>query len=139
MFNNPSLTDYKSYFVRDFNFGVATNTVQDVDVTNALQDAIAYVNQGLFASQEAFAVGCLNLAAHFMVMSLRASSQGIAGQYNFLQGGKGVGPASESFAIPQRILDNPALSMLCKTNYGAKFLMLVLPNLGGAMFTTWSD
>jgi hypothetical protein len=69
-----------------------------------------------------------------LVLNIRSSSQGINGQFNFLQQTKSVGAVSEGFAIPQRILDNPYFSMLTKTNYGAEYLQLLLPQLAGQMF-----
>lgn len=135
-FNNPTTDEFKAYFFRDFPYGSDINTsVTDQDIMNALSDADVNINQGLFMGQAAYTTAFLLLSAHYMVLSLRASSQGIAGQYNFLQGSKGVGSVSESFNIPQRILDNPEFSMLCKTNYGAKYLGFILPLLSGQIFT----
>lgn len=139
-YTNPVTSDFKAYFVRDFPYGGTSgdlSTVQDVDIQNAIADAGAFINQGLFPGQAPYNVGFLNLAAHFMVMSLRASSQGIAGQYNWLQSSKGAGPVSESFSIPQWILDNPMWSTLTKTNYGLKFLFLIMPNLVGVSYTLY--
>ena len=77
------------------------------------------------------------MAAHYLVTNLRASSQGINGQYAWLEQSKGAGAVNQSFAIPQRILDNPLFAMLTKTNYGASFLQLVLPQLTGQMFNAY--
>jgi hypothetical protein len=41
---------------------------------------------------------------------------------------------NESYSIPQHILDNPILAMLSKTNYGAKYLSMVLPRIVGQVF-----
>lgn len=139
-FTNPAVTDFKNYFVRDFPYSnVDLTTVNDSDITNALADMIININQGLFANQSTYTAGALNLAAHYLVTNLRNSSQGIQGNFSWLQNSKGVGSISESFAIPARIVDNPVLGMLCKTTYGAKYLMMVLPNLVGQMFTTYAD
>ena len=134
-YTNPSVGDFKIYFTRDFPYGPdPTTSVTNDDITSAMQDCAAMINVDLFSSQENYNVGFLNLSAHFMVMSLRASSQGISGQYSWLQNSRGVGSVSESVAIPQRILDNPEYAMLTKTNYGAKFLFMVLPALSGQVF-----
>ncbi len=93
------------------------------------------INQNLFPNQGSYTLGYLLLSAHFLVTNLRASSQGMNGQFNFLQQSKGVGSVSESFGIPERILANPYFSMLTKTNYGAMFLQLILPQLSGQMFS----
>lgn len=131
---NPVVTDFKSYFVRDFPYGITSSAVMDSDINNAILDTSLFINSGLFSTQASYTNGFLLLTAHFLVMSLRASTQGIAGQYSWLQASKSVGSVSESFSIPQRILDSPEFSMLSKTNYGAKFIFLILPQLSGQVF-----
>ncbi len=129
---NPSIADFQTYFVRDFPFGTDIETqILDADVAKAFTLTNVNINPGLFANQASYTVGYQLMSAHYLVLNLRASSQGINGQFNFLQAGKGVGAVNESFSIPQRILDNPYWSMLTKTNYGAQFLQLVLPQLTG--------
>jgi hypothetical protein len=73
-----------------------------------------------------------------LVLNLRASSQGIAGQAGWLQTSKGVGSVSEGFTIPQRILDNPDFALLNTTFYGQQFFMKVYPTMCGAIFTVRS-
>lgn len=128
-YQDPQLADFKNYFVRDFVYGTDTTTVMDQDILNALQDATFNSNQGLWPNQSSYFTAQLNLAAHYLVMNLRGASQGVAGQYSWLQNSKSVGNVSESFNIPQRILDNPNFAMLAKTHYGAKYLFMVLPQL----------
>jgi hypothetical protein len=135
-FINPSVSDFKSYFVRDFPFGTnAQTTVIDQDVMNALGDMAVTINPALFSDQNTYFLCALNLAAHMLVMNLRASSQGMSGQFGWLQQSKGVGGVSESFAIPQRVLDNPTFAWYSKSNYGAKYLSLLLPLLAGNYFS----
>lgn len=134
----PSISDFKAQFVRDFNYGADSTVVMDSDLTTAMTTAGFNFNGNLFDSQQNFTLCYLLLSAHFLVMNLRASSQGIGGQFTWLQSGKGVGSVNESIAIPQRILDNPEFSYLAKTNYGAQYLMLILPMLSGQMFAVHS-
>lgn len=140
MFTIPMVSDFKAMFFRDFPYG-GTNgdltTVQDQDITQAINDAGINFNQCLFGDQGSFNTGYLLLTAHFMVLNLRNSSQGINGQYPWLQASKSVGSVSESFSIPERLMENPELAMLSKTTYGAKFLFLVLPQLTGQIFTVF--
>lgn len=134
-FTNPSVADFKSYFFRDFPYGTDINTqVTDLDIANAMQMTNINMNQGLFPSQSDYNVGYFLLSAHYLVMNLRQSSQGINGQFSFLEQSKGVGSVNSSQAIPQRILDNPNFSMLMKTNYGAQYIQILLPALTGQMF-----
>ncbi len=140
-FTFPSVADFKAYFFRDFAYDPAVappydlTKIQDLDITKAMEEAKRNFNSALFGTQEEYTMCFLYLTAHYMVMDLRASSQGIAGSYAWLTTGKSVGSVSESFGIPQKILDNPLLAMYSKTNYGAKYLSLVLPYITGPMFT----
>lgn len=137
MYNNPTITDFKAFFVRDFPYGTDPNeNVLDQDIANAFVETGTIINPGLFGSQSAYTLGFELLAAHYLVMSLRSSSQGIAGQFSWLQSGRGVGSVSESISIPQRLLDNPEFAFLSKTNYGARYLMLILPNLTGQIYVS---
>ncbi len=136
MFNNPAVADFQNYFFRDFPYGTdQTTSVLDQDIANAFLLVNVNINQSLFGDQGSYTVGYLLLAAHYLVMNLRASSQGLNGQFNFLQTGKGAGSVNEAFDIPQRIKDNPDWAILCKTNYGAQFLQLIIPQLAGQMYT----
>lgn len=137
-FTNPIVSDFKSFFVRDFPYGTDPNTtIIDQDISNAMLYTNVNFNPGLWADQTSYSLGYNLLTAHYLVLNIRASSQGISGQYNFLQQSKGSGSVNEAFAIPQRILDNPTFSMLTKTNYGAQYLQLLLPQLAGQVYSVF--
>ena len=132
---NPTITDFKEYFFRDFPYGTDINTsVTDQDIANAMNMTSLHINKGLFSGQDFYSLGYLLLSAHYLVMNLRTSSQGINGQFAFLEQSKSVGSVNQSFAIPQRVLDNPDWSILMKTNYGAQYLQLLIPQLCGQTF-----
>lgn len=135
MFDDPSVADFKEKFARDFPYGATTAEVMDADIESAFEEVDVFINQDLFDTQAAFTLGYLYLAAHYLVMNLRASSQGVAGKYSWLQSGRGVGSVSESIAIPDQILAHPQLSILSQTNYGVRFLTMVLPTLTGNVFS----
>jgi len=136
MLVNPTTDDFKAYFFRDFPFGSdPAQNVVDQDIMNAFATTVVTINPGLFPDQATYTLGFELLAAHYMVMSLRASSQGITGRYTWLVSSKSVGSVSEGLTIPQRILDNPEFAMLSQTNYGAQFLFLILPFLSGNITT----
>lgn len=127
---NPSITDFQNYFTRDFPYGTDPQTsILDADIGKAYGQVNFAINPALFVDQESWTLGYLWLAAHWLVMDIRASSQGIAGRYNWLEVSKGVGSLNSSFAIPPRILENPSFAMLSQTQYGAKYLQLILPQL----------
>lgn len=109
-------------------------SVLDADIAKAFTFTNVNFNPCLFADQGSYNVGYLLLSAHYLVMNIRASSQGLNGQFNFLQQSKSVGSVAESFGIPQRIMDNPDWAILCKTNYGAQFLQMILPQMAGQIY-----
>lgn len=132
MYLNPTIAEFKAYFFRDFPYGTDINTsVTDADINKAFSQTNVNISQGLFQNQETYQIGYLLLAAHYLVTDLRMSSQGLSGQYNWAETSKSVGSVSQSFAIPQGILDNPYFAMLARTNYGAKYLELIVPLLAG--------
>lgn len=135
---NPTVQDFKDYFTRDFPYGTDPETsVLDSDIVKAYGQTNINFNPDLFANQESYTVGYLLMAAHWLVVDLRMSSQGISGAYSWIVQSKSVGSVSESFAIPQRILDNPEWAMLAQTNYGAKFLQLMIPQMSGQIFSVF--
>lgn len=134
-YTNPSVADFKAYFTRDFTYSADPSTgVTDADITKAFGQTGFLINQGLFSSQDQYNIGYLLLSAHFLVVDLRMSSQSTQGRFSWAPQSKSVGSVSESFAIPQRILDNPNFSGYGETNYGAKYLLLILPQICGQVF-----
>lgn len=132
---NPSIAQFKTQFIRDFPYGDDPNeAVLDADIASTFVYTNININQDLFADQSSYTLGYLLCAAHYLVMNLRASSQGINGQFAWLEQSKGVGAVNAAFAIPQRILDNPYWAAFTKSNYGMSYLHILLPQLSGQMF-----
>jgi hypothetical protein len=136
-FVKPTATDFKTYFTRDFPFGTASNTVLDSDINKAIVEAGVNFNDALYSDQETYSVSYLYLTAHYLVMDLRASTQGIAGDFPWLTNSKSVGSVSEGLAIPEFMLKNPMLSHFGKTYYGVKYLSLVYPRIVGPIFASY--
>ena len=134
-FTNPAVSDFQNQFVRDFPFGTDPNvSVTATDIANAFTFTNVLINQALWPDQGSYNLGYLLLSAHFLVLNLRASSQGLNGQYNWMQNNKAVGSVSEGFEIPERIKNNPDFMQYYKTNYGAQYMNLLWPQLAGQMF-----
>lgn len=135
MYIAPTIQNFQTQFFRDFPYGTDPNVaVLDQDILIAFNQVDFTINQNLWPSQSAYSLGYLLLAAHFLVLNLRAASQGLNGQYNWAQNSKSVGSVSESFTIPQRLIDNPDFMAYTKTNYGAQYINLLWPYLCGQMF-----
>lgn len=135
MFTMPTVDDFKSFFTRDFPFGTDINeNVLDADIERALNSVECRINQALFCDQKQFTEGFLNFAAHQLVTQMQASSQGLSGSAHWIVNSRSVGSVSESYSIPQSILDNPVLAPLSSTTYGLEYITLILPNLVGPVF-----
>jgi len=130
----PTVSEFKAQFVRDFPYGTASDKVMDADILAALTQADFSVNPEIFDTEANFKYGYNLLAAHNLVMNLRASSQGVSGTYSWLEASKSVGSVSQSFSIPEFISKNPMYAMLSKTAYGAKYLEIVIPRAIGQCF-----
>lgn len=136
MYTAPTVANFEARFNRDFPYGSDINTsVTPQDITNAFNLVDITINQGLWDTQGTYTIAYLLLAAHFLVLNLRASSQGLNGQYNWMQNSKSAAAVSESFTIPQRVIDNPDFAQYFKTNYGAQYMNLLWPQLAGQTFT----
>lgn len=104
--------------------------VCDQDIQAAFQLALAFnFSQNLFANQATYTQAACLLAAHYLVMNLAASNQGLAAREEWVVASKGAGALNETFHIPPRILSNPTLSKIATTSYGARFVELIAPLL----------
>lgn len=141
----PTTSDFQTQFTRDFPFFTgtppydnATNTIGDTDISNAMAEAAAYINPFLFPTQAQYTLGALRLSAHYMVMNLRASSQGLWGQYEWATTSKSAGAVSQGITLPERVQNNPMFQMLSKTNYGAQYFYMIYPQLIGQTFGVYA-
>ena len=125
--NAPDIASFKAQFTRDFPYKTTSDGVMDSDIQTALTMAGFLVNETLFSDEPSFQFAYNYLAAHYLVMNIKSSTQGLGGSFAWLEASKSVGSVSQSFAIPADILKHPQLAMLSKTNYGATYLSLVLP------------
>lgn len=132
----PNATDFKAHFTRDFPYGTQNNTVLDSDINKAIAEAGLNFNEALFSDQNSYSIAYLYLSAHYLVMDLRASTQGIAGDFPWLSNSKSVGSVSEGLAIPEFMLLNPMLSHFGKTYYGVKYLSIIFPRIVGPVLST---
>lgn len=111
--------------------GEARNYTQDSDIENAIKEALVNFNEELFDDDSKKLI-LLYLVAYYLTLDF-----GIAlGQVN---GGivqsKSVGSVSESYGVPQWILQDRILGMYAKNGYGMKYLSLIQPYLiGNVMF-----
>jgi hypothetical protein len=129
----PTIAEFKAQFTRDFPYGTTNDTVMDSDIATAIQGASFNINESLFDTQDNFVFAYNYLVAHCLVQNIRASTQGLAGVYTWLESSKAVGSVSQVHLIPHYIMNNPIIAMISKTTYGAKYLELILPRMIGNM------
>lgn len=131
-----TIADFKSFFVRDFPYGTDPNlAILDSDIQKALDAAGDVFNEALWSSQQQFNRAKLNLAAHYLVKSIRASSSGLAAQYAGNTQNKSVGNVSEAYVMPPKVQNNAFLSELYTTPYGALYVQMIWPKLVGNVMT----
>ena len=136
MYTKPTVEEFKAYFTRDFPYNDDPELgITDGDIAKAMGEASMMINDRLAGDQNEYNILFYLVTAHYLVMDMRAASQGIAGNYSWLTGSKAVASVSESYIVPDVVMNNPILAMFSKTFYGAKYLNLIYGNMIGVMFT----
>ena len=140
-----TISEFKSYFARDFNFAPADDQgnidqyIVDADITKAITESVLNFNDGLFNDP---ATIFMYLVAYTLVVNLQNSAKGISSQAKFPINSNSVGGVSISFAIPERYAKDAFIQQYTKNGYGMKYLSLILPFLTGNIeliggTTTW--
>ena len=135
----PTAADFQARFTRDFVYGVGGDSVTTGDINNALADATPLFNSSLWSSPTEQKTAFLFLAAHMLLMNLRAAgglaavntNKGASAGAGGVVLSKGVGAISLSYAIPARIQNSPILGPLMRTEYGQRYLHMVSARLVG--------
>lgn len=111
------------------------NYISDNDISRAFAEAKVNFNPQMFSCESKSMVFCY-LAAHYLVIDLNNAQNPLAlGFMGFTQS-KSVGSVSESYGIPQWMLNNSKLSLYAQTGYGRKYLSLIQPYLTGNIIFT---
>lgn len=107
------------------------NYTQDEDIANAIIEASINFNKELFKDCKTAKFVFSYLVAHYLTIDFRnALGSGQVG----LVASKTVGSVSESYSIPNWIMNNAALAPYATTGYGMKYASLIRPYLIGNVF-----
>lgn len=107
------------------------NYISDNDILRAFAEAKINFNPGFFKDDDTAIMVFCYLAAHYLVIDLNNAQNPLGlGFMGFTQS-KSVGSVSESYAVPQWMLNNQVLSAYAQTCYGRKYLSLIQPYLIG--------
>ena len=107
------------------------NYTQDADILEAVAEANVNFNEGLFSDEATKKLVFLFLVAHYLTLDFNIAL-GVA-QIG-LTTSKSVGSVSESYSLPNWLINNPALSSYATTPYGIKYASLIRPYLVGNVF-----
>lgn len=107
------------------------NYILDNDISRAFVEARINFNTKLFNKCEDVIIAFCYLAAHYLVIDLNNAQNPFALGGMGIVSSKSVGSVSESYAIPQWILNDKNLGLYAQTGYGRKYLSLILPKLSG--------
>ena len=107
------------------------NYIQDSDILRAFNEAKVNFNAALFGDDNTVKMVFLYLAAHYLVIDLNNALNPLAVGFMGFTQSKSVGSVSESYAVPQWMLNNQMLSAYAQTGYGRKYLSLIQPYLIG--------
>ena len=107
------------------------NYIQDSDIMRAFKEAKVNFNAGLFGDDDTVKMVFLYLAAHYLVIDLNNAMNPLAMGFMGFTQSKSVGSVSQSFALPDFVTRNAALSQYMQTGYGAKYVSLIYPYLVG--------
>lgn len=131
-----SLTDANTTLpTNTTNWELVNDTVDDYlsdnDILRAFKEAKVNFNAGLFEEEETAKMVFLYLTAHYLIIDLNNAQNPLAMGFMGFTQSKSVGSVSQSFALPQWMLNNQVLSAYAQTGYGRKYLSLIQPYLIG--------
>lgn len=110
--------------------------ISDADISRAFTEAKINFNPNLFPKCDECKMAYCYLAAHYLVIDLNNAQNPFALGGMGIVSGKSVGSVSESYAVPQWLLNDKNLGLLARTGYGLKYLSLIAPKLHGNIIFT---
>lgn len=105
------------------------NYTQDSDIINAMAEAQVNFNEDLFSDCCTAKLVFLYLTAYYLTVDFQNAMSPMAG--GGIVQSKTVGSVSESYGLPQWMLNSPILGMYAQNGYGRKYLSLIRPYLVG--------
>lgn len=111
----------------------STNTyVLDADIEKAIFQAKQFFNPNLFSTEDELLSFLVYLVAHYLVVDIQMSQEGINSTGYYIPNHVTVGDVSESYSNPTNSQgDSSIMYQLNQTRYGQKYLALVSPLMVG--------
>lgn len=133
---NLDADDFKNYFDKAFEYAPKTdpdnsNYIRDKDILNAYAQADLNFNEALFDDNDQKKLAFLFLTAHYLCMDMQMFNAGINSTGQFMMNSKSVGNVSASYTIPEVYQNDPLLNYFSQTQFGCKYLSLIIPRAIG--------
>ena len=112
------------------------NYISDDDILRAFTEAKVNFNANLFPDDETAIMIFCYLAAHYLVIDMNNALNPFGMGFNGFTQSKSVGSVSESYGIPQWMMNDKILGMYAQTGYGRKYLSLIAPYMIGNIIYT---
>ena len=133
---NLDADDFKAYFDKAFTYAPETDPnnmqyVRDKDILNAYSQADLLFNEGLFRDDDEKKLAFFFLTAHYLCMDTQMDNAGLNSTGQFSMTSKSVGNVSASYAIPEVYQNDPTLNYLSQTQFGCKYLSIIIPRAIG--------
>lgn len=126
-----TVSEFKTFFAKDFDYGTEPEQVSDSEITRAMTEASMNFNEALFDTQDEKKLIFSYLTAYYLVVDINnANAQG-AGNNGGLVTYRQVRNVAESFKVPKWIEESPMFSMFSQNGYGLKYLTMIYPYLIG--------
>jgi hypothetical protein len=126
-----TVSEFKTFFAKDFDYGTEPDQVSDSEITRAMTEASMNFNEALFDTDDEKKLIFSYLTAYYLVIDINnANTQGASnngGLVTYQQ----VRNVAESFKVPKWIEESPMFSMFSQNGYGLKYLTMIYPYLIG--------
>lgn len=107
------------------------NYIIDQDITSVIEQTEIIIPDNIEIPDNVYTLLQYYLAAHLLVDSIRTSNAGLTSQLTGITTGKSIGSVSQQYGIPQQLLNSELYSFYITSQYGLKYLVLIMPYLNG--------
>lgn len=115
------------------------NYINDSDIEKAFGQGKINFNIDLFPDLESLKIAYLYICAFYLVYDIQASSLGLSSSFKGFVTSKSVGDVSESYAIPDWMMNSPILGLYADNHWGRKYLSILAPYLVGNIILSAGD
>ena len=124
----PTNATYFSITTEDY-----YNYINDTDIEKAIAEQEVMIPIARFETPEVLTLAQLFLTAHCLCDDIKTTNAGLASQISFPVASKSAGSISTGFSVPKNFLNKEAYTFYLNSQWGLKYLSLLLPRIKGNM------